>query len=459
MIKVLDLFSGIGGFALAVQNVFGKDNVEFVGFCEIEKYAQKVLAKNFPQVPIFDDITTLQTDKFKDIDLITGGFPCQDISVAGKGKGIVKNETRSGLWFELLRIIRDIRPKFALVENVPALTYRGGTIVLGTLAEAGFDAEWQIISAAEMGAWHKRERIWIVAYPQISNRRRVQLRTYGVCGEQQNEKTVGNASSTRSKRSSKSAKTVSDSAINRRISRTGNWQERQTDSEREWSNSESQQERKRLWSDPEQKNRNGEVSDTGSEHINRIGNSQGSNFKTGMGSKKNETGLHDRTSSRSSSGGKERNKTTDVTNTDSHNVEGNESKLRVPKRRNKQKKKQVGYTDRNRKEGNETETRDVTNTDSQRTSCGFAGKKNAEDVRKPSQCTEQRETGEIESGLGRGFDGISSWLDGSWELGIDRTTLISKNTANRLKGLGNAIVPQCAMVILERIKPLIIQGE
>ena len=187
MIKVLDLFSGIGGFALAVQNVFGKDNVEFVGFCEIEKYAQKVLAKNFPQVPIFDDITTLQTDKFKDIDLITGGFPCQDISVAGKGKGIVKNETRSGLWFELLRIIRDIRPKFALVENVPALTYRGGTIVLGTLAEAGFDAEWQIISAAEMGAWHKRERIWIVAYPQISNRRRVQLRTYGVCGEQQNE--------------------------------------------------------------------------------------------------------------------------------------------------------------------------------------------------------------------------------------------------------------------------------
>ena len=166
--KMLDLFSGIGGFALAAQWRWGKQ-LNIVGFCEIEKYAQKVLKKNFPNVPIYEDITKLDGTQFKDIDLITGGFPCQDISIAGKGKGLIDEETgkktRSGLWSEMYRIISEIRPKFTIIENVPMLTVRGGTRVIADLAKIRYDAEWQIIGANDVGAWHRRKRIWIVAYP------------------------------------------------------------------------------------------------------------------------------------------------------------------------------------------------------------------------------------------------------------------------------------------------------
>ena len=160
--RMLDLFSGIGGFALAAKWVWG-DELDITGFCEIEKYAQKVLQKNFPGVPIYDDITKLNGKDFKNIDLITGGFPCQDISVAGKGAGI-KEGTRSGLWFELWRIISEVRPRFALIENVPMLTIRGGTRVIADLAKIGYDCEWQVISAKQVGSWHKRERMWIITY-------------------------------------------------------------------------------------------------------------------------------------------------------------------------------------------------------------------------------------------------------------------------------------------------------
>ena len=160
--RMLDLFSGIGGFALAAEWVWG-DELDITGFCEIEKYAQKVLQKNFPGVPIYDDITKLNGKDFKNIDLITGGFPCQDISVAGKGAGI-KEGTRSGLWFEMWRIISEERPRFALIENVPMLTIRGGTRVIADLAKIGYDCEWQVISAKQVGSWHKRERMWIITY-------------------------------------------------------------------------------------------------------------------------------------------------------------------------------------------------------------------------------------------------------------------------------------------------------
>ena len=160
-VRLLDLFSGIGGFSLAAQWVWG-DELEIVGFCEIEKYAQKVLQKNFPGVPIYEDITKLNGKDFKNIDLITGGFPCQDISVAGKGAGI--EGARSSLWFEMHRIIREVRPRYALIENVPMLTVRGGTRVIADLTEIGYDSEWTIIGADDVGAWHRRKRIWIVAY-------------------------------------------------------------------------------------------------------------------------------------------------------------------------------------------------------------------------------------------------------------------------------------------------------
>tara|TARA_R110002012_G_scaffold85399_1_gene212984 strand:+ start:259 stop:1452 length:1194 start_codon:yes stop_codon:yes gene_type:complete len=173
--RVLDLFSGIGGFALAGQWVWGDDH-EIVGFCEIDKYCHKVLNKNFPGVPIYEDIQKLNGKNFNDIDLITGGFPCQDLSVAGRGKGLIDEETgektRSGLWFEMLRIISEVRPRFALIENVPMLTIRGGTRVIADLTKIGYDAEWTIIGADDVGAWHKRKRIWIVSYPRCTSRKK-----------------------------------------------------------------------------------------------------------------------------------------------------------------------------------------------------------------------------------------------------------------------------------------------
>ena len=166
--RMLDLFSGIGGFSLAAQWTWG-DDLDIAGFCEIDEYCHKVLKKNFPGVPIQKDIRRLNGNDFKNIDLITGGFPCTDISVAGRGKGLIDeetgNRTRSGLWCEMLRVISEIRPRYALIENVPMLTLRGGTRVIADITSIGYDVEWQIIGADDVGAWHRRKRIWIVAYP------------------------------------------------------------------------------------------------------------------------------------------------------------------------------------------------------------------------------------------------------------------------------------------------------
>mgnify|MGYP003652644560 CR=1 FL=1 len=166
--RMLDLFSGIGGFALAAEWTWA-DELDIVGFCEIEKYAQKVLQKNFPGVPIHEDITKLNGKDFKNIDIITGGFPCQDISIAGKGEGI--EGSRSGLWTEMCRIISEVRPRYAIIENVPMLIHRGLERVLCDLTEIGYDCEWQIIGADEVGAWHRRKRIWIIAYSNNTRNR------------------------------------------------------------------------------------------------------------------------------------------------------------------------------------------------------------------------------------------------------------------------------------------------
>ncbi len=162
-LRTLDLFSGIGGFSLGLERTGG---FETVAFCEIDPFCRKVLAKHWPGVPCFEDITKLdkeELDELGRIDVICGGFPCQDISCAGKGAGI--HAERSGLWWEMLRIIRLVRPRFVLVENVAALLNRGLDEVLGSLAESGYDAEWQVLSADMFGAPHKRRRMFIIAYP------------------------------------------------------------------------------------------------------------------------------------------------------------------------------------------------------------------------------------------------------------------------------------------------------
>ena len=160
-IKLLDTFSGIGGFSYAAEKLVG--GFETTQFVENDSYCQKVLNKHWPKVPIHDDIRTFTAEPFQ-YDVVCGGFPCQDISTAGRGKGITE-ETRSGLFFELMRVIRMVRPKYVVMENVAAILNNGLDIVLAELSQSGFDAEWAIIPASSVGACHKRSRWWLVAYP------------------------------------------------------------------------------------------------------------------------------------------------------------------------------------------------------------------------------------------------------------------------------------------------------
>ena len=221
----LDLFSGLGGFAIGAYWAGMKFDKHY--FSEIEPYAVKLYQQRFPDAIPLGDIKEIDCEKLAVPDgtriaqqegskpdergrpingsqemanterehgdngrygsgavcrersgeavvpgsdwIITGGFPCQDISVAGKGEGI--SGSRSGLWFEYWRVIRELRPRFAIIENVAMLTNRGLDVVLSSLAEIGYDAEWQDIRAEDMGAPHRRERIWIVAYPERDGRR------------------------------------------------------------------------------------------------------------------------------------------------------------------------------------------------------------------------------------------------------------------------------------------------
>ena len=167
--RVLDLFSGIGGFAYAGHMLGGFTTTQFV---ENNAYCQQVLRKNFPLVPIHDDINTFDTAfKFGEYDLITAGFPCQDLSSAGKQAGL-REGTRSSLFYTVMQIARRVRPKFILLENVAnTISHAKGETfqhILYEIAKSGFNAEWSIVSAADSGACHLRKRIWIIAYANDS---------------------------------------------------------------------------------------------------------------------------------------------------------------------------------------------------------------------------------------------------------------------------------------------------
>lgn len=156
--KVGSLFAGIGGFDLGLERA----GFEIAWQVEIDPYCQRVLAKHWPNVQRYGDIRAIDWATVPRVDLLCGGFPCQDLSFAGKRAGI--DGERSGLWSEYVRAIRALRPRYILVENVPGLLtnqYMGR--VLGDLAQSGYDAEWDCIPASAFGAHHRRDRVWIVA--------------------------------------------------------------------------------------------------------------------------------------------------------------------------------------------------------------------------------------------------------------------------------------------------------
>ena len=163
MMNELALFAGAGG------GILGGKLLGWRTVCGVERdaYAAQVLAQRqndgiLEPFPIWSDVTSFDGKPWSGIvDVVSGGFPCQDISAAGKGAGITGE--RSGLWTEFARIISEVRPRYAFVENSPMLTIRGLGVVLSDLSKMGFNAEWGVLSAADVGAKHEIERIWILA--------------------------------------------------------------------------------------------------------------------------------------------------------------------------------------------------------------------------------------------------------------------------------------------------------
>ncbi len=159
--RVLDLFSGIGGFSLGLERA----GMRTVAFCEIDPYCRRVLRKHWPEVPIYDDVRALSADRLQadgiSVDVICGGFPCQDISSAGNKRGL--SGERSGLWTEYARLIRELRPQFVIVENVSDILARGLGDVLRDLDEIGMHVWWHCVPASDVGLPQPRDRFWLVA--------------------------------------------------------------------------------------------------------------------------------------------------------------------------------------------------------------------------------------------------------------------------------------------------------
>ena len=178
-LRELALFAGAGGGILGGK-LLGWETVAAV---EIGAYPSSVLCARqndgiLPPFPIWSDVQTFDGRPWRGlVDVVSGGFPCQDISVAGRGAGI--DGDRSGMWVHMARIIGEVRPQFAFVENSPALVTRGLGVVLGDLAALGYDCKWGVLGAADVGANHQRDRFWLVATDTRSNRCRVRPDEYG----------------------------------------------------------------------------------------------------------------------------------------------------------------------------------------------------------------------------------------------------------------------------------------
>lgn len=187
-LRGLDCFSGIGGFAWGLRGY-----VAPVAYCEIDEYCQSVLLARMASgelrgAPIWDDITTLDGHQFAGcVDIIVAGFPCQNLSIAGRGEGLAGE--RSGLFYQVMRLAREIRPQFIFLENVPGIRTRGLDAVTGELAAAGYDCRWDVISAREVGAHMHRDRWFLLA-----NAHCPRLEGFNECDGGENQRTARSGS-------------------------------------------------------------------------------------------------------------------------------------------------------------------------------------------------------------------------------------------------------------------------
>ena len=356
MLKHLDLFSGIGGFSLGLESA---GLVETVAFCDFDKYCQQVLNKNFPNVPVYGDVKELNHDKLRadginQIDIITGGYPCQPFSVAGRKKG---EQDPRHVWPEMFRLIKELRPTWVIGENVGGHIKLGLDTVLENLESEGYSARTFSISASSVGANHKRERVWIVGY-STNNRR--------------NEST-------------------SDSQTRRAFGQSEEGGMRQLE----------------RTSDVENSRRS-------------IGREQSPRNSKGIGRWSFETSEWSTDTNqiaRSSEGAET------MANSTSERLEG--------EFRSKLQGTGEGFTD-----GSETIDSDVANTNCKRGCCGKTGCQNAKDVGQSSRGEETLGWWDVEPDVGRVAHGVSKRVD-------------------RLKCLGNSVVPQIPYVIGLAIKETI----
>lgn len=388
--KVIDLFSGIGGFSLGLEST---GYFETVAFCEIEEFPRKVLKKHWSDVPIYEDVKNVTKERLRtdgviserDRIVVTGGFPCQDLSVAGHQKGI-KGE-RSGLWGELHRLIGEIRPDYAIIENVPNLLSgdrgRWFSRILTDMAEIGFNVRWYSISASQLGAPHRRNRVWVLAYPN------------------------DNGSSTNQSRGS-TKKTIHET-----------------------------QERKNI-------TLNSKRTSNISSPIDNVANSE-SNIKNGISRK--SCSEHDQGNTWMES---ERSSNRQSKSNSEQNVANSES-IRSGKSRDFDKKKRIETSDATQSNSSSS---DVANSDSKRGCLRKTDRQNAKDVGESSRRkiggsrNIKRNLGGVADGLSDRLDGHPGFLI---EPDIPRVATGQKDRVKKLKALGNSILPQIARLIGETI--------
>ena len=461
-LKILDLFSGIGGFSYAAERIVG--GYKTTQFVELDPYCQSVLRKNFPNTPIHDDIRTF-TAKPRQFDVFTIGFPCQDLSVAGRQKGIGEG-TRSGLFYESIRLLREVRPRFALFENVRNLLSheKGETFqeVLFQIAKSGYHAEWSVISAKDMGACHLRKRLWIVAY---SNDYGLQRREFETCNQNASGQDTQGEWSTDTKdikRQNNDGIDIRKSTFNGDLSRSSNGRKTSpTNTRGVCELSQRTNDNKRTSNkDNYQKNNNRTLVQEGQ---SRIQLSKCGGLETDQATSKDgevRYGNDNSTNKRMDS------ENSNVTNSNSIGCgRGSSERRSIQERKFFQRESKGGEM------GSEIERCSIntpnTNNNGSSTSEGIRidGKTNTSSQERKNKISKSK--GGSESRSSETIQSITEFkwqykgnrLDPNWKGYISEPTLRGgddglSNRVLRLKALGNSILPQCAAVPLQRIKDL-----